>query len=284
MIVNYRTIDLFGQAIFTWVDVQTPMRATGTMPDDEACFSYLVSGITHLYSEKEELKVEAKQAFLSKCGTYITHMLSDQEEGLFSSVTVHFKKDILEKIYDKEVPSFLKGQIGNTQHSSVHVAASDLIQQYFKGLIHYFNHRELITDEIIVLKLKEIILLLLQTENSPHVREIMDNLFSTHTLGFKEIIETHLYSAISIAELAALTHLSLSSFKRKFKHIYADTPGRYFINRRIEKVADLLLISDETISQIAFDCGFSSVSHVSKVFKQHYGVSPSEYRVTHTQS
>lgn len=279
MIVNYQSIDLFGKPVFTRADVKTPFRITAAMPDDEACFSYLLSGRSFIYSEKEKLHIKAKQAFLSKCGTYITHMLSDQTDGRFSSVTVHFRKEILEKIYEGSVPSFLKEHKSPSKRNSVHVAASGLIKQYFQGLIHYFKHRELITDEIIILKLKEIILLLLQTENAEHVQEIMHGLFSPHTLNFKEIVERHICSSLSIQELASLCHLSSSSFKRKFRKIYDESPGNYLMRKRTEQVANLLRVSDETITQIAYACGFRSISHLSKAFKKRYGVSPSTYRV-----
>lgn len=279
MILNYRTIDLYGHPIFTWVDVKTPFQAVAAMPDDEACFSYVLRGISHAYSEKEEVQVLEKQAFLSKCGNYVTKMLSEEESGIFSSLTVHFRKEILDRIYENTVPSFLKHGNNRTQHNTIQVAASNLVKQYFQSLLYYFEHRALVTDEIIILKLKEILLLLLQTESSPQILEIMHNLFSTHTLSFKEIVEAHICTSISITELAGLTHLSLSSFKRKFTQIYADTPGNFRIKKKAEKVADLLLVSDKTISQIAFDCGFNSVSHLSKVFKLHFGISPSEYRV-----
>lgn len=284
MILNYRTIDLYGHPIFTWVDVKTPFQAVAAMPDDEACFSYVLKGISHAYSEKEEIKVIEKQAFLSKCGNYVTKMLSEENEGIFSSLTVHFRKDTLDQIYENAVPSFLKEGKKSTQHNTIQVAASNLIKQYFQSLLYYFEHRALVTDEIIVLKLKEIILLLLQTESSPQILEIMHNLFSTHTLSFKEIVEAHICTSISITELADLTHLSLSSFKRKFKQIYADTPSNYLIKKRLEKVADLLLVSDETIGQIAHECGFNSVSHLSKVFKLKYKISPSQYRLTKSSS
>lgn len=92
-------------------------------------------------------------------------------------------------------------------------------------------------------------------------------------------MDAHLYSSITLTELASLTHHSLSSFKREFKKIYADTPGNYIIRKRVEKVAELLQVSDETISNIAYDCGFKSVAHFSRVFKLQNGVSPSQYRL-----
>ena len=143
----------------------------------------------------------------------------------------------------------------------------------------YVENEQLVTEEILVLKLKEIILLLLQTENASKIIEIMSNLFSPREYGFKEIIESHIFSALGSEELAQLTNHSLSSFKRQFKKIYDDSPSNYIQNKRIEKSIDLLAVSDESISNIAYDTGFKSISHFSKAFKARLNKTPSEYRL-----
>ena len=48
--------------------------------------------------------------------------------------------------------------------------------------------------------------------------------------------------------------------------------------QRIKKSTNLLLTTNYSLTQIAFECGFSSQSYFSYVFKRHYGVSPSKYR------
>ena len=75
-----------------------------------------------------------------------------------------------------------------------------------------------------------------------------------------------------------LTNQSVSSFKRTFKKHYNSTPGAYLMHKRTEKVAQRLAMSDEPVSSIGYDCGFSSPAHLSRAFKQRYGVSPTQYR------
>ena len=115
-----------------------------------------------------------------------------------------------------------------------------MIKQYFEGVLHLFQHPTLVSEEILVLKLKEIILLLLHSEEAPQVRLIMQALFSKRTYDFKEVVETHICSPLSLEELASLTNLSLSSFRRTFKEIYGEPPGKYLIQRRVEMVAKRL--------------------------------------------
>ena len=161
----------------------------------------------------------------------------------------------------------------------VQMAASELVKKYFEGVVHLFNNKAAASEEILILKLKEIIQLLLQTKNSTQITQIMSSLFSERTFSFKEVVEAYIAEPVSVEELAQLTNNSLSSFKREFKKIYATTPSTYIIDKRAEKVANLLKVSDESISNIGYQCGFTSPAHLSRVFKTKYGVTPSTYRL-----
>lgn len=79
-------------------------------------------------------------------------------------------------------------------------------------------------------------------------------------------------------ELAEKVHMSKEHFIRTFKKIYGDPPGRFRQLRRLEKAVKLLLNSNMKIKDIATNCGFESIFYFSKIFKQHFSVSPKEYR------
>lgn len=70
--------------------------------------------------------------------------------------------------------------------------------------------------------------------------------------------------------------------KHYISHIFSDkigVPFNTFINsHRIFKVCDLLKSTDMDILDIAYECGFHNQGTFNKVFKQHIGMSPSEYR------
>ena len=53
---------------------------------------------------------------------------------------------------------------------------------------------------------------------------------------------------------------------------------------RTEKVAQLLRMTSDPVSTIGYDCGFTSPAHLSRAFKQRFGVSPSAYRQQALQS
>ena len=276
--MDIKSIELFNKTVFTWVTMEQLVQMPTPMPENEAGFIYVLNGNCVNYSETEQLNIVANQGVLAKSGNSTFRTLPYKGNTKFSAISIRFHKDILENIYKETSYPFYKKSNYSLTTNSVTVASNELITQYIQSLLSYFNNQESITDELLILKLKELIALLLQTDNAPEILEIMGNLFETKTFEFKEVIKAHIFSSIGIEELAQLTYHSLSSFKKEFKRIYDNTPNNYIIDKRIEKVAELLPNSKDTISNIAYDCKFKTLAHMSRVFKVKYGISPTEYK------
>ena len=84
--------------------------------------------------------------------------------------------------------------------------------------------------------------------------------------------------ATGIPEIAAHVHLSEAYFKSKFKRELGVTPRRYLIDKIMEKAKRDLSSTDRSVTEIAFDYGFSSSSYFSSVFRQETGLTPRAYR------
>lgn len=72
--------------------------------------------------------------------------------------------------------------------------------------------------------------------------------------------------------------MSRFHFLRLFRAVFDETPRQYFIRRRLERADMLLAEGDTTVTQIALECGFESLSHFSNAFRRHFGVSPQARR------
>jgi AraC-like DNA-binding protein len=131
---------------------------------------------------------------------------------------------------------------------------------------------------VLKLKLKELILLLLQTSQAKNIINLFSSLFTPRQASLKEIIQTHVFSDNTISELAMLSARSLSTFKRDFEMEYKDTPANYIKQQKLLRAATLLVSTDFSISEICYEIGLSDPSHFSKLFSQKYSLTPSEYR------
>ena len=137
----------------------------------------------------------------------------------------------------------------------------------------------MVSEELLKLKLKEIILLLAKTDNAAAIRDLLSRLFNKADIDFKQVIEANIYNNLSLDELALLCNMSLSTFKREFDKNYDSSPAKYIRKRKLAKAAELLKNTNNRISDVAYDCGFSDLSHFSKSFQKAYQLSPTDYRL-----
>lgn len=84
----------------------------------------------------------------------------------------------------------------------------------------------------------------------------------------------------NVAYLCEVAKMSPSSFRRHFKEHTGKTPGDFVKELRVMVAARRLLVTDDRISDIAYELGFDDQNYFSRMFKSLFGVSPSQYRKT----
>ncbi|WP_298420365.1 AraC family transcriptional regulator [uncultured Kordia sp.] len=278
--MNIQTITLFGKPVINLLEITELLELPASMPEDEAGFVYILEGRCKNFTELKEFDLKQGEAVLAKSGNGVFKTIMHQNKPNFKSISIRFHKSVLEQLYKDSPSVFYENRNTPLNTNNAAIENNVLLKQYATNLLTYFNHKELVTEELLIIKLKELIVLLLSFEEKTQVREIMFNLFTEKNFKFQQIIQSHIFSDISIENLAQLTNRSLSTFKRDFKRIYNNTPLNYIIEQRIEKVASLLIHSQDTISNIAYDCEFKTLAHMSRVFKKKYGSSPTDYRLS----
>lgn len=72
--------------------------------------------------------------------------------------------------------------------------------------------------------------------------------------------------------------VSRTQLHRKMKELTGLSTSEFIRNIRLEQAARLLKERHVNVSQVAYTLGFNNVAHFSKVFRQHFGVPPSEYK------
>lgn len=95
-----------------------------------------------------------------------------------------------------------------------------------------------------------------------------------------DYIDAHLDQNLKLEDLAQLLDLSQFHFSRLFKQSIGLSPHQYLIEQRIDKAKQLLKKTNQSILDIALECGFSSHSHLSKQFRRVTGMTPKAYRIS----
>lgn len=100
----------------------------------------------------------------------------------------------------------------------------------------------------------------------------------------KSIINKHIDDSLfGVDEFAEKMSMSRSAIYRKFKAITDDSPASFIRMMRLRKASSLLRKTNRSIVEISLEVGFSEASVFSRSFKDHFGISPKEYRILEKQ-
>lgn len=94
----------------------------------------------------------------------------------------------------------------------------------------------------------------------------------------KEYIAANYMHDISLQELAGLVCMASDSFSRFFHKKTGRTPNRYIIDYRLGIAARMLLNTKLSVAEIGYSCGFNTLSHFNRLFRETKGCTPSEFR------
>lgn len=160
-----------------------------------------------------------------------------------------------------------------------------------------FETNKQITDQIIKFefgsyslfdpKLKDLQNALITSSNAKAMSifyDIIDNLGGKSNRGNRILTDSIDYmlenfddAELSNEMLARQSGISEIYFRKLFKEMFGTTPKQYILELRIKKACKLLIESSANVSEIAENCGFSSVYHFCRSFKDNTGLTPSEF-------
>lgn len=93
-----------------------------------------------------------------------------------------------------------------------------------------------------------------------------------------EYVKEHFMEDISLIEIAKIANLTPNFFCRMFKTKTKKHFVEYLNEIRISNACKYLIETDMAMSEIAFNCGYKTVSNFNKLFKKLTGTTPKEYR------
>ena len=96
-----------------------------------------------------------------------------------------------------------------------------------------------------------------------------------------EWMARHTAENASLEDMAKMTSLSVTHFRRLFMETFKESPAKYALRLRLNRARDLLEATDLTIADIALNTGFYDQSHFVKAFRNIYKITPTAYRRRH---
>ena len=107
---------------------------------------------------------------------------------------------------------------------------------------------------------------------------VISKKFETRINKVCTYIQNHYSKSISLKQVSDLVFMTESNFCKFFKKATSTTFSDYLNDLRINEACHLLLYSEDTVSKIAHDCGFESLSYFNRVFLRKKQFTPSGFR------
>jgi AraC family transcriptional regulator len=91
-------------------------------------------------------------------------------------------------------------------------------------------------------------------------------------------VAEHLADRLELPRLARVAGYAVHHFCRLFRQTFAQAPHDFVRTRRLALAKRLLVETSRSLSEVAIACGFADQSHMTRVFKEHVGVTPARFR------
>lgn len=158
----------------------------------------------------------------------------------------------------------------------VDLSSTAEIREIFISLCEHYNTR--IENDDILLQSLILKLVYILNKNSIHIVKSIPKSNNRQTIERTlEYINRNLSSELTLESLSSAAGFSTVYFHKLFKASTGKTLHGYIEEQRIKKSISLLISTDMTLTQIAYECGFSSQSYFSYAFKRSMRYPPREY-------
>lgn len=227
-------------------------------------------GTKILHTKEGNIEVKEGEAFFITKGEYIMSEVIGQSD--YECLLIFFDHDKARKLIS-ELPFKLHNQTLETQ-SIFNFGLNENVQSTINSLKEYLETKPTFADELITLKLKELMLLILGSPLKENFIRFCQNL-TTNKTDLKSFMENNFEKNLTIEEFARFSGRSHSGFKSEFKNIFDITPMQWLLKKRVQKARFLIHELGYDVGTAALEVGFKTHAHFSRVYKKHYNTNPS---------
>ncbi|MCF6404852.1 AraC family transcriptional regulator [Chitinophaga filiformis] len=268
--MTYRTDILPGVIFFSYL--------TGKLKEKVAFLQHKtlvlqVSGRFTMETANQTISMERGQMLLIHKNQLAEITKTPVEGEDYQTIVIVLNEDLLRQIaLEEQIETGLK----YTGPANILIPGNDFLQAFFQSLMPYVRHPdEQITKAVAILKVKEAVLLLLNT--MPELRKLLFDFSEPYKIDLEKFMLGNFHYNVPIEKFAQLTGRSLAGFKRDFHKIFDTAPRQWLLERRLAEARHLIERKKKKPSEIYLDLGFESLSHFSHSFKKKFGKAPTEW-------
>ncbi|MCZ6777609.1 MAG: hypothetical protein O7F16_01465, partial [Acidobacteria bacterium] len=173
------TLNLFGHPFAVCFSLEHAYRTMSELRDD-ACLAYVQSGKQEIYSPTQKIVARDKESILMNCGNYIANFAEVTPIIPFQSIVFHLDAHTIRKAFGDKNLSFLQvDQTHIPRNPALKIEQSDLLDSFVASMMPYFDHPGLARDELLALKLQELVHILSDSGRNPVATQIIGTLYDS---------------------------------------------------------------------------------------------------------
>ncbi|HAA11817.1 MAG TPA: AraC family transcriptional regulator [Cytophagales bacterium] len=154
------------------------------------------------------------------------------------------------------------------------------IELLYAVFVDEFGTRDNIQEEMLVMLLKRMIILITRLAKEQNVSAEVNDEQLDVIRHFNVLVDLHYKTYKLVADYADMLHRSPKTLSNLFAKYGEKSPLQIIHERIVLEAKRLLLYTDFTAKEIAYELGYRDVAAFNKLIKKHLGMAPSEYRKT----
>lgn len=234
-------------------------------------FSYQISGSMIVNDGKQVYTFEPGDFRLSKRNQLAKYLKLPPPDGEFKTIAIYFDQRILREF---SATYGYKAEKKDNNPGFIKLPNSRDYKNFVESLLPYLEADQFRDKELLALKLKEALLILLKI--NPELRNILFDFSEPGKIDLEGFMQENFHFKVGLNRFAYLTGRSLATFKRDFKKIFNTSPGRWLVQRRLQEAYYQIKEQGKRPSEVYIDLGFEDFSHFTYAFRKAYGVAPTK--------
>jgi len=270
-----RTISDFYESTdcFLKINAHTRRLDKGQAVLTQNLFTFVLEGHKEILHAEGKLVLQKNEGVLLKKGAYVVSERFESEKVGFKNILLFFDDALLQEIPLKKCCEPFK----NTSFLQK-ISANEVLTNIISTLEKYSTQDFFRKNFAAILRLKTTEILTLSQHLNPAVLHFLHSISEEKNSQLLPVFEQYFKENLQLQDYAHLTNRSLSALKRQFKNKTGKSPIKWITERRLQEAQQQLVHHNLSISDIAYGLGFESLSHFSRIFKERYGKSPTQYR------
>jgi AraC-like DNA-binding protein len=246
---------------------------------EQNLFSFLLEGNKSVQYAGTKVTISPNQFFLLSAGNCLMSEKIAAPGGQYRSILFFFDNELLKDFFMRQP---LQTNSVKSKHEEVPFLVFDkdaFLTNFIDSLGLMLASGQSLSHELQSVKLEELLVYI-----NVRYPEVLSSLhhysYGSHKdFLIRQAVTSNIYSDITVEELAFLCYMTLSTFKRHFAKLYGTSPKKWFIQKRMQKVAQMLMKSNCSLSEIYLEFGYGNLSSFIQSFKRIYGITPKQYRL-----